>query len=409
MGAFIDVRSMGEFIDVKYDSYSDSDGSPGKSANSATMTARRETEGERGLHADGDDGAADASDAADNTDPAALWAAAVAHGKLAERLSDLVHELRTLEADAPSAGLAAAIGARSDAERRHAAAMRSFTNLQARAGRAAFRQQQRKAATTAACDDARTLPTPRGEEEDEPLHISRVEAAAADGLVNIGVYIGAGGDGYEAETTCCELRAYETEPPSIGFAAAVSTRAVAERMALQQQKRTAAAAGGEEGEEDGADAVEPPCEFDPPLGLFLARLGMIQHLPALVAEDMSLVLLRLLSEDDLHSNLGEMGLKRGARCRIILGLRKLTDDGAGSAGDDADGLGRGGDNGSSGGGGGGPRAAGTGRENKGSGAKAAEPVEAMMTTEKPLYSWVLSAFQATPPGWVTPTPRVRLE
>ena len=294
MGAFIDVRSMGELIDVKYDSNSDSDGSPGKSANSATMTARRETEGERGPHADGDNGAADASDAADNTDPAALSAAAVAHGKLAQRLSNLVHELRALEADAPSAEETRRRGrARADAERRHAAAARSFTNLQARAGRAAFRQQQRKAAATAACDDAQTLPT-----------------------------------------------------PSIGLAAAVSARAVAERMALQQQKRTAAAAGGEEGEEDGADAVEPPCEFDPPLGLFLARLGMIQHLPALVAEEMSLDLLRLLPEDDLHSNLGEMGLKRGARCRIILALRKLTDDGAGSAGDDADGLGSGGDNGS---------------------------------------------------------------
>ena len=149
------------------------------------------------------------------------------------------------------------------------------------------------------------------------------------------VDISVGGDGYEAETTCCELRAHKTEAPSIGLAAAVSTRAVAEWMALQQQKRTAAAAGGEEGEEDGADAVEPPCEFDPPLGLFLARLGMIQHLPALVAEDMSLDLLRLLSEDDLHSNLGEMGIKHSACCRIILGLRKLTDDGAADASDAA--------------------------------------------------------------------------
>jgi len=138
-------------------------------------------------------------------------------------------------------------------------------------------------------------------------------------------------------TARCETegKRCETEAPSIGLAAAVSTRAVAERMALQQQKRTAAAAGGEEGEEDGADAVEPPCEFDPPLGLFLARLGMIQHLPALVAEDMSLDLLRLLSEDDLHSNLGEMGIKHSACCRIILGLRKLTDDGAADASDAA--------------------------------------------------------------------------
>ena len=151
MGAFIDVRPMGEFIDVKHDSDSDTSvGSPGKSANSATMTACRETEGERGPHTDGDDGAANASDAADNVDPAALSAAAVAHGKLAERLSDLVHELRALEADAPSADLAAAVSARADAERRHAAATRSFTNLQAWARRAAFRQQQRNAAITTA-------------------------------------------------------------------------------------------------------------------------------------------------------------------------------------------------------------------------------------------------------------------
>ena len=69
-----------------------------------------------------------------------------------------------LRAGAPSAGVVAAVGARADAERRHAAATCSFTDLQARAGRAASRQQQRKVATTAAYNEAQTLPTPRGEE-----------------------------------------------------------------------------------------------------------------------------------------------------------------------------------------------------------------------------------------------------
>ena len=77
-----------EVIDVNYNSDSGSNGSPGESANSATMTARCETEGKRGPHAGGDDGAADES--------------------------DLVHELRALEADAPSAGLAAAVSARAE-------------------------------------------------------------------------------------------------------------------------------------------------------------------------------------------------------------------------------------------------------------------------------------------------------
>ena len=80
-----------------------------------------------------------------------------------------------------------------------------------------------------------------------------------------------------------------------------------------------------------------------------------------------------------------MGIKRGTRCQIILGLHELADDGAGSADDDAEGLGSGGDNGSLGGGGGRPRAIGAGRENEDSEAKAAEPVEpaeATMTTEK---------------------------
>ena len=153
------------------------------------MTACQEEEGERGPHI------------ADDADPAALAAAAAAHRALAARLTDLVHELRALEADVPSAGFAAAVGARADAERRRAAATCSFTILQARAGRAARRQQQRKAATAPA-DDAPTQPTPRGEEEDEPLRVSRVEAAASDGFVSIGVDIDAGGDGYEAETTC---------------------------------------------------------------------------------------------------------------------------------------------------------------------------------------------------------------
>ena len=148
--------------------------STGTGDDHTTVTARREGEDERSPHADGDDGAADTSDAADDADPAALAAAAAAHGELWARLVDLVRELRALAADTPPAGAGAA-GARADAERRCAAAARSFHNLQARA----------------------------------------------------------------------------------------------ERVALRQQQRTAAAAVGEE---DGADAAAPPCEFDLPLGLFLARL-----------------------------------------------------------------------------------------------------------------------------------------
>ena len=182
------------------------------------MASCRKGEGERSPHdADGDNGALEAPDAADDANPAVLAAAAAVHGALAAWRADLVRRLRALEADAPSAGLAAAVAARADAERRHAAAVRSFTSLQARAEQAASRQQQRKAATTA--EDAQTLPTPRGEEEDEPLRVSRVEAAAADGFVNIGVDIGVdiveggdgfvnigieidvGGDEYEAETS----------------------------------------------------------------------------------------------------------------------------------------------------------------------------------------------------------------
>jgi len=127
-------------------------------------------------------------------------------------------------------------------------------------------------------------------------------------------------------------------------------------------------AGGEEGkEEDGAAAIASLCEFDPPLGLFLARLGMLQHLPALAADEMSLDLLHLLPEDDLHSNLSEMGLKRGACCRIILGLRALADDGAGTVCDNDD-VG-------AGGGSGGAHAADTAGGNGDSEAEAAETAE----------------------------------
>ena len=70
--------------------------------------------------------------------------------------------------------------------------------LQARAGRAARWQQQQNAASAAA--DA--APPPREEEGEEPLRDSRVKAAASDGFVNIGVDVGAGCDGYEAEATC---------------------------------------------------------------------------------------------------------------------------------------------------------------------------------------------------------------
>ena len=72
-------------------------------------------------------------------------------------------------------------------------------------------------------------------------------------------------------------------------------------------------------------------EFDPPLGLFLARLGLMQHLPVLVEEEMSLALLKRLSADELHTNLAAIGLKRGACCEIILGLRGAGDDGGASS------------------------------------------------------------------------------
>jgi len=91
-----------------------------------------------------------------------------------------------------------------------------------------------------------------------------------------------------------EMRAREANAPSAALAAAAGARADAaadaerrctaaarsfqtlqartEQAALQQQPRTAAAGGGKGGEEaDIADATAPPCEFDPPRGLFLAR------------------------------------------------------------------------------------------------------------------------------------------
>ena len=83
-------------------------------------------------------------------------------------------------------------------------------------------------------------------------------------------------------------------------------------------------------ERDAATAARngaaPLCELGPPLGSFLARLGLSHHLPVLVDDGMSLASLRRLTEDDLHKNLAEIGLKRGARCGIILGLRDLSGD-----------------------------------------------------------------------------------
>ena len=82
-------------------------------------------------------------------------------------------------------------------------------------------------------------------------------------------------------------------------------------------------------------AVAPLRELDAPLGTFLARLGLLQHLAVLVDEEMSLAVLRALSADDLHANLASMGINCGARCRIINGLRDIGDD----ADDDDDGGG----------------------------------------------------------------------
>ena len=152
------------------------------------------------------------------------------------------------------------------------------------------------------------------------------------------------------------------------------------------------------GKEEGADAAAPLRELDSPLGLFLARLGMRQHLPALVRDEMSLDLLRLLSEDDLHSNLGEMGLSRGARCRIILGLRELADDGTGGASNDDSATGGGSGEGASGTCGS-TRARATGGENEDSKAEVTGPTAATTTTtttattttEKP--AWYHAGFE----------------
>jgi len=84
---------------------------------------------------------------------------------------------------------------------------------------------------------------------------------------------------------------------------------------------------GTEGEREITnDGSVPLCEFDPPLGAFLARLGLCEHLPILVQEEMSLGVLKMLSEEQLHSNLSEMGLLRGARLKIIVGLTEMHED-----------------------------------------------------------------------------------
>ena len=91
--------------------------------------------------------AAAAADAADDADPAALEAAAAAHGELVARLADLVRELRAdLEAaDAPASAGETAASVLANAERRHADAARSCHHLQARVERSALRRQQRAA------------------------------------------------------------------------------------------------------------------------------------------------------------------------------------------------------------------------------------------------------------------------
>jgi hypothetical protein len=89
---------------------------------------------------------------------------------------------------------------------------------------------------------------------------------------------------------------------------------------------------GTEGEREITnDGSVPLCEFDPPLGAFLARLGLCEHLPILVQEEMSLGVLKMLSEEQLHSNLSEMGLLRGARLKIIVGLTEMHEDDPDSA------------------------------------------------------------------------------
>ena len=56
----------------------------------------------------------------------------------------------------------------------------------------------------------------------------------------------------------------------------------------------------------------------------MTRLGLSQHLPVLVHEEMSLDVLKLLPTEDLHTHLSEMRFSRGVRCTIVIGLRDLT-------------------------------------------------------------------------------------
>ena len=82
---------------------------------------------------------------------------------------------------------------------------------------------------------------------------------------------------------------------------------------------------------DGA-AAPPRCEYDPPLGAFMAHLGLLQHLPVLVKEELSLEVLRMmLSAGKLERSLTLAGLKIGARFKIEHGLRTLDGDGGGVA------------------------------------------------------------------------------
>ena len=68
----------------------------------------------------------------------------------------------------------------------------------------------------------------------------------------------------------------------------------------------------------------PLCEFDPLLSAFLEHLRLLQHLPVLADEEISLDVLRLmLSSGELKTSLTELGIKRGARFKIEHGLQFL--------------------------------------------------------------------------------------
>ena len=168
---------------------------------------------------------------------------------------------------------------------------------------------------------------------------------------------GRGGGGAGALTESSLVDDAETPPPPpVGLASVAPTPPPVPAPLRVCSPDASITEGGGPRDEAAAPLL---CEFDPPLGAFMAHLGLlqarralfsppaqwviprfqwasavkiclslVQHMPLLVGEELSLDVLRLMrASGELETSLTELGLTRGARFKIAHGLRALYDGG----------------------------------------------------------------------------------